>query len=104
MEKLVNDFSFGLFFWQSLIFIALIILLRIYAWKPILTALSSREEGIKDALSSAESARKEMQNLKADNEKLLQETRNERESMIKEAREIRKNDGRGRRRYQRAYF
>ncbi len=90
MEKLVNDFSFGLFFWQSLIFITLIILLRIYAWKPILTALSSREDGIKDALASAEKARLEMQNLKADNEKLLQEARNEREAMIKEAREIRK--------------
>lgn len=89
MEKLVNDFSFGLFFWQTLIFIALIILLRAYAWKPILNALNDREEGIKDALASAENARREMENLKADNEKLLQQARGERESMIKEAREMR---------------
>jgi F-type H+-transporting ATPase subunit b len=88
MEKLVNDFSFGLFFWQILILVVLIYLLKKFAWKPILDALNERERGIQDALDSAENARKEMQNLKADNEKLLQEARMERDSMLKEAREI----------------
>lgn len=91
MEKLVNDFSFGLFFWQIFILIALILLLRKFAWGPILDALNSREEGIQSALDSAENARKEMQNLQADNEKLLQEARLERDAMIKEAREIKEN-------------
>ncbi|MDC8002384.1 F0F1 ATP synthase subunit B [Aequorivita todarodis] len=88
MEKLVNDFSFGLFFWQIIIFVLLLILLRKYAWKPILNAVNEREEGIKNALDSAEKAKLEMQNLQADNEKLLQEARAEREVMMKEAREI----------------
>ncbi|MCC8359576.1 MULTISPECIES: F0F1 ATP synthase subunit B [Salinimicrobium] len=88
MEKLVNDFSFGLFFWQIIILVVLIALLRKFAWKPILDALNSREQGIQDALDSAEKARKEMQNLQADNEKLLQEARLERDNMIKEARQI----------------
>lgn len=88
MEKLVNDFSFGLFFWQIIILVTLVLLLRKFAWKPILEALNSREEGIQNALESAENARKEMQNLQADNEKLLQEARLERDSMIKEARQI----------------
>lgn len=88
MEKLVNDFSFGLFFWQIAILVVLIFLLRKFAWKPILDALNQREQGIQDALESAENARKEMQNLQADNEKLLQEARLERDAMIKEAREI----------------
>ena len=88
MEKLVNDFSFGLFFWQIIIFVLLLILLRKYAWKPILNAVNDREEGIKNALDSAEKAKLEMQNLQADNEKLLQEARSEREVMLKEAREI----------------
>lgn len=88
MEKLVNDFSFGLFFWQILILVVLIVLLKKFAWKPILDALNLREEGIQGALDSAENARKEMQNLKADNEKLLQEARLERDAMLKDAREI----------------
>ncbi len=88
MDKLINDFSFGLFFWQLAILIVLIYLLKIFAWKPILDSLNNREEGIKDALDSAEKARKEMQNLNADNEKLLQEARLQRDSMLKEAREL----------------
>ena len=88
MEKLINDFSFGLFFWQTLIFLLLIFLLKKFAWKPILDAVNEREEGIKNALLSAENAKKEMQNLKSDNEKLLADARVERDIMLKEAREI----------------
>ncbi|MCP4484058.1 MAG: F0F1 ATP synthase subunit B [Flavobacteriaceae bacterium] len=88
MEKLINDFSFGLFFWQMLLFLLLLFLLKKFAWKPILNALNDREEGIKNALESAENAKLEMQNLQADNQKLLQEARVEREAMIKEARDI----------------
>ncbi len=88
MDKLINDFSFGLFFWQLAILIVLIFLLKKFAWKPILDSLNSREEGIKNALDSAEKARKEMQNLNADNEKLLQEARLQRDSLLKEAREL----------------
>ncbi len=88
MWKLINDFSFGLFFWQIAILIVLILLLKKYAWGPILNSLNSREEGIKDALESAEKARIEMQNLKADNEKLLQDARAERDAILREAREM----------------
>ena len=88
MEKLINDFSFGLFIWQIVIFVGLILLLKKFAWKPILDAVNEREEGIKNALLSAENAKKEMQNLKSDNEKLLADARAERDTMMKEAREI----------------
>ena len=88
MDKLINQFEFGLFFWQVLIFVGLILLLKKFAWKPILDAVNDREEGIKNALLAAENAKKDMQNLKADNEKLLAEARAERDLMIKEAREI----------------
>ena len=88
MEKLINDFSFGLFFWQTLIFLLLVFLLRKFAWKPILDAVNEREDGIKNALLSAEKAKKDMQNLKSDNEKLLAEARVERDVMLKEARDI----------------
>ena len=88
MDKLINDFSYGLFFWQATILVILIVLLAKFAWKPILAALAAREEGISNALLAAENAKKDMQNLKADNEKLLAEARAERDLMIKEAREI----------------
>jgi F-type H+-transporting ATPase subunit b len=88
MEKLVNEFSLGLFFWQAVILVVLILLLVKFAWRPIMTSISAREEGIANALASAEAARKEMQNLQADNQRILQEARAERDAMIKEAREI----------------
>ncbi|MFV8334825.1 F0F1 ATP synthase subunit B [Flavobacterium sp. RSP29] len=88
MDKLINDFSFGLFIWQIVIFVGLILLLKKFAWKPILDAVNDREEGIKNALLSAENARKEMQNLQADNQRILQEARLERDNMLKDAREM----------------
>jgi len=88
MEKLINEFSIGLFFWQTLLFGLLLFLLWKFAWKPILNAVNDREDGIKDALAAAENAKKEMQNVTADSEKLLKEARAERESLLKEAREI----------------
>lgn len=88
MDKLINDFSVGLFFWQSVLFIALILLLKKFAWGPILTAVEEREDGIKDALEAAEKAKAEMQALNADNERILAEARIERDALLKEAREI----------------
>ena len=59
MEKLINEFSFGLFFWQLLIFIGLILILKKFAWKPILDTLNERENSIKESLESAQKAKEE---------------------------------------------
>ena len=91
MEKLINEFSLGLFVWQTLLFVLLILLLKKFAWKPILNAVNEREEGIKNALAEADKARQEMQNINADNERILKEARTERDSMLKEARDIKNN-------------
>ena len=88
MEKLLGEFSFGLFILQTFIVVGLLLLLRKFAWNPILNAINDREEGIRSALQSAEDARAEMQNLQADNERILKEARAEREGLLKEAREI----------------
>ena len=88
MEKLITEFSIGLFFWQTVIFIFLILLLKKFAWKPILDAVNEREEGIKNALLSAEKAKEEMASLQSDNEEPLKKARSERDSLLKEAREI----------------
>ena len=91
MDKLINDFSVGLFFWQTLLFVVLIFVLKKYAWSPILSAVEDREEGIKNALKSAENAKVEMQALNEDNERILAEARLERDSLLKEARDIKGN-------------
>ena len=88
MEKLISEFSIGLFFWQTVIFILLIFLLKKYAWKPILDAVNEREEGIKNALLSAEKAKEEMASLQSDNEETLKKARAERDLLLKEAREM----------------
>jgi len=53
MDKLIQDFSYGLFIWQVLVFVLLIFLLRKFAWKPILDAVNEREESIEGALESS---------------------------------------------------
>ena len=88
MEKLLTEFSIGLFFWQTVIFVLLIFLLKKFAWKPILDAVNEREEGIQNALKSAEKAREEMASLQSDNEETLKKARLERDGLLKEAREI----------------
>ncbi|APD07137.1 ATP synthase subunit [Flavobacteriaceae bacterium UJ101] len=89
MDKLIEQFSLGLFFWQTVLFIGLVFLLKKFAWKPILDAVNEREEGIKDALEAAERAREEMVALQANNDKILREARVEREGILNEAREMR---------------
>lgn len=88
MDKLLNDFSPGLFVVQTILLLLLIFIMVKFAWKPILSSLNEREEGIQGALDAAEKAKLEMENLQADNQKLLQDARLEREAMLKEARDM----------------
>ncbi len=85
MEKLINEFSFGLFFWQLLIFVGLILILKKFAWKPILDTLNERENSIKESLESAQKAKDEFSKIKADNEKILSDAKKERDFIISDA-------------------
>ncbi|MBS1488912.1 MAG: F0F1 ATP synthase subunit B [Bacteroidetes bacterium] len=76
----------GLLFWQVVIFLALVLVLAKFAWKPILSSLKEREESIQNALDQAEKAKQEMASLKSDNEKLLKEAREERDKILRTAR------------------
>ena len=66
-------------------FIALLLLLKKFAWKPILEAVNERETSIKDSLSAAQKARDEMQGVQADNKRILKEARTERDVLLSEA-------------------
>ena len=77
--------SIGLVFWTSVSFICLLIILRKFAWKPILGALHEREQFIDDALNKAELAKQEMARLTSQNEDLMKQARAERDEILKEA-------------------
>jgi F-type H+-transporting ATPase subunit b len=79
--------SFGLIFWTLLAFIIVLLILRSYAWQPILSSLDQREKSIADSLATAEKVKLEMAQLKSENEELMAKAREERGVMLKEARE-----------------
>ena len=85
---LLENFSSGLFIIQSVVFIILLLVLRKFAWKPIMDALNEREGTIVDSLNQAKLARQEVQNLKAENENIIREAKIERDNILKEAKEI----------------
>ena len=86
MDLITPDF--GLIFWTVLVFLGLLIILRKYAWKPILSGLEKREHTIAEALSEAERTRSEMASMKAENERILQEAREERNKILRDAKEL----------------
>ncbi len=91
------SFDPGLIIWTTIIFTLLLIVLKKFAWKPILKAVDERNNSIEQALKSADKAKKEMEMLNADNERILTEAKKERDSLLKEAREIKEeiiNDAR----------
>ena len=81
--------AIGTIFWTTIIFILFFIVLKKYAWKPILSAIKQRDEMIKGSLASAEKAREEMVKLQSDNEAILRKVSEEREMILKEARDVR---------------
>ncbi|HQV76153.1 MAG TPA: F0F1 ATP synthase subunit B [Flavobacteriales bacterium] len=81
--------SFGLIFWMTLSFLAVLFILAKFAWKPILNGLKEREASIADSLNEAKKAREEIAAMNARNEDLMREAREEREVLLKEARDIR---------------
>lgn len=81
--------AIGTIFWTVLIFSVFFLILKKYAWKPVLGAIKQREEMIKGSLASAEKARRDMVKLQSDNEAILRKAREEREGILKEAREVR---------------
>ena len=63
MEKLVSP-DWGLMFWTILTFGILVLLLKRFAWGPLLSAISERERRLKADADSARAARDEAQRIK----------------------------------------
>jgi len=80
--------AIGLIFWTTVVFTLLVLLLKKFAWKPILSAVDERNQSIKDSLAQAEKARSEMSELTANNEKIIAQAKVDRDLILKEARDI----------------
>jgi F-type H+-transporting ATPase subunit b len=78
----------GLILWTALTFLILLFILRKYAWKPILKAVTDRENSIESALSRAEAVREEMSRLTSENEAMLKQARAERDAILAEATKV----------------
>jgi len=78
----------GTIFWMVIIFGIVLIVLKKFAWVPILNALKDREKSISDALTSADKARKEVEGLKSDHERIIAQARKEKDVILKEAKEV----------------
>ena len=80
--------AIGLIFWTTVVFTLLVLLLKKFAWKPILSAVDERNQSIKDSLAQAEKARSEISKLTANNEKIIAQAKVDRDLILKEARDM----------------
>ena len=78
----------GLIVWTMIAFILVLVILKKYAWQPILKGLNDRESNIAGSIATAERVKQEMAQLKSENEALLASAREERAAMLKEAKVI----------------
>ena len=72
-----------------LAFSVVFLILRKYAWGPVLKMLKERELSIEKALLSANEAREGLSRLKSEQERMLHEAHVERDQLLAEARQIR---------------
>jgi len=78
----------GLIFWMTLTFVFLLLILKKFAWKPIMSSIKEREQKISTSLAMAKQTQEDMKRLQADNEKLLHQAREERDVILREANKL----------------
>jgi F-type H+-transporting ATPase subunit b len=80
-------FDPGVGIWALLVFVVLLVLLKRFAWGPILDALDAREKSVRDSLDQAASIQAENARMAAEQAKVLAEARTEANAVIQSARE-----------------
>lgn len=78
----------GMMIWTWVTFVALLIILRKIAWKPLLGAVEERERLIGESLRKAEEARTEAEKMIAEQKKKLAEAQDEMQKMLKESKQL----------------
>ena len=92
MDKLLTPEP-GLMLWTLITFGLLLVLLRVFAWKPLLAVIEERERVVRDSLESSRRAQEEAESALEENRKILAEARKAAAGVIqrseKDAKQIR---------------
>jgi F-type H+-transporting ATPase subunit b len=72
----------GLAIWTILAFLALLFLLKKFAWGPLLRALDARQETIRKSLEDAQQARQAAEDANRNSEQILKQARAEAEAIV----------------------
>ncbi len=76
----------GLYFWTTFTFIALVLLLKKFAWGPLLQALEERRATIEKSVEDAKKATSELQRVQEDSARLMSEARAEAAALVTRSR------------------
>lgn len=75
----------GLIIWTMLTFVALMLILRFFAWKPLLGMLDERERTISDSLDLARKTKEDAERLVIEHREMLTKARQEMAAIIEKA-------------------
>jgi F-type H+-transporting ATPase subunit b len=67
--------------WQTINFLVLVLLLRIFLYKPVVAMLDARAQRVRESMAQADQARRAAEQAEADRQSLLAETRREAEQI-----------------------
>jgi len=79
--------NFGLAIWIAITFVALLVVLRRFAWGPITSALAAREVRLRESLQQAEKALAEATDIQAENERARREADAEAQHLLRQSRD-----------------
>lgn len=78
----------GLLIWTIIIFVILLLILKKFAWGPLLKSLNEREQSIKDSVEKAEYLKQEAEKILAENKALLAKADEDSRKIISEGKEL----------------
>ncbi len=81
------NINLGLSIWTVVVFVTLLLVLRRYAWGPLLEAVEARERSIQEALDAARARQEEAERLLAEQREQLDEARRKAQAIIQEGRD-----------------
>jgi F-type H+-transporting ATPase subunit b len=82
MNNPLVAFDPGLFIWTIITFLVLVVVLRKFAWGPLLAALATRQEAIQKSLDDAQAAKRELERLNSESAQIIKTAHGEAESII----------------------
>ncbi len=82
------DINPGLILWTIITFVVVLLILRLAAWKPLLEALTAREEHIRSSIQKAEEAQQAAEKLLAENKRQLARAEEQSQRILNEGRDM----------------